>query len=192
MDFEQQWLVLAQAAIRKQSRSRGGSQPGKRPNINRQAQDGAKRLMADYFSESSVYTDEQFRRRFRMGRKLFLEVANKVEQNNKYFAQKPDATGKWGLTCLQKCTAALRQLAYGAPLDAIDEYGRLAESTARKCLMEFCRSVIQVFMEKYLRSPTRSDIERLLHKGQERGFPGMAVQREREKADDHSGNCSIL
>nr|XP_029709624.1 uncharacterized protein LOC109399029 [Aedes albopictus] len=150
----------------------GGSRPGKRPNINRFAEEGAVRLFNDYFAENSVYTDEQFERRFRMRRSLFLRIAKAMEQNE-YFIQKPNATGKLGLTNLQKCTAALRQLAYGSPSDAVDEYVRMGESTARKCLLEFCRTVDKVFGEEYLRSPTQSDLQRLLRIGEERGFPGM-------------------
>ncbi|XP_062535428.1 uncharacterized protein LOC134204668, partial [Armigeres subalbatus] len=92
---------------------------------------------------------------------------------NTYFVQKPDATGKMGLSCLQKCTAAIRQLAYGSPSDAIDEYVRMAESTARKCLLEFCCTVEKVFGDEYLRFPTQEDIARLLRLGEERGSPGM-------------------
>ncbi|XP_058833357.1 uncharacterized protein LOC131691172 [Topomyia yanbarensis] len=148
-----------------------GSRPGKRPNMNRFAEEGALRLY-DYFAEVPVYTNEQFQRRFRMRRCLFLRISKALERNE-YFIQKPDATGKLGLTNLQKCTAAIRQLAYGSPSDATDEYVRMGESTARKCLREFCRTVDSIFGETYLRSPTHEDVRRLLRFGQERGFPGM-------------------
>ena len=41
-----------------------------------------------------------------------------------------DATGKVGLSALQKCVAFMRILAYGVPADAVDEYVRIGESTA--------------------------------------------------------------
>jgi hypothetical protein len=71
---------------------------GRRPNIDRLAQEGAERLVADYFSDIPTYSDEQFRRRFRMNRDLFVRIARDVEAANIYFVQRPDATGKLGLT----------------------------------------------------------------------------------------------
>uniref|UniRef100_A0A0D2ZZ06 Uncharacterized protein n=1 Tax=Brassica oleracea var. oleracea TaxID=109376 RepID=A0A0D2ZZ06_BRAOL len=53
-----------------------------------------------------------------------------------FFAKK-DALGKLGLSSLQKCTAAIRVLAYGIAADTVDEYLRLGESTTRKCLENF-------------------------------------------------------
>lgn len=175
LELVHQVLSYAQALAMDEAESTprfGGSLPGKRPNIDRKAEEGAQRLYDDYFSESPVYTDEQFERRFRMSRRLFLRIAKALEQNE-YFLQKPDATGKLGLTNIQKCTAAIRQLAYGSPSDAIDEYVRMGESTARKCLQEFCKTVNHLFGKTYLRSPTRSDLQRLLQIGAKRGFPGM-------------------
>lgn len=174
LEFAQQLLAFAQVQTSENAEpvKFGGSRPGKRPNINRFAEEGARRLYEDYFAEEPVYTDKQFQRRFRMRRSLFLRIAKAMERNE-FFVQKPDATGKLGLTNLQKCTAALRQLAYGSPSDAIDEYVRIGESTARKCLLEFCRTVNETFGEEYMRAPTQHDIQRLLRIGEQRGFPGM-------------------
>ena len=38
-----------------------------------------------------------------------------------YFECKEDAVGKIGFSSYQKCTAAIRMLAYGVPGDLIDE-----------------------------------------------------------------------
>jgi hypothetical protein len=40
-----------------------------------------------------------------------------------------DCTGMAGFSALQKCTVAMRMLAYGAPGDSTDDYLRMAEST---------------------------------------------------------------
>ncbi|XP_065075002.1 uncharacterized protein LOC135698796 [Ochlerotatus camptorhynchus] len=90
--FAQQVMVhaLSTAAAESGEKHRG-SRPGKRPNINRFAEEGARRLFDDYFAEEPVYTSEQFRRRFRMRRYLFLRIAKALERNE-YFIQKPDAT----------------------------------------------------------------------------------------------------
>uniref|UniRef100_A0A0D3A193 DDE Tnp4 domain-containing protein n=1 Tax=Brassica oleracea var. oleracea TaxID=109376 RepID=A0A0D3A193_BRAOL len=103
-----------------------------------------------------TYSTRLFWRRFRMNKSLFM-----------------DATGRTSLSPLQKCTAAIRQLAYGGAADQQDEYIRLAETTARKCLHNFTAGIITLFGDEYLRHPTPEDLERLLHTGDDRGFPGM-------------------
>ncbi|XP_018509885.2 putative nuclease HARBI1 [Brassica rapa] len=87
--------------------------------------------------------------------------------------QRRDATGRLGVTPLQKCTAAIRLLAYGSAADTVDEYLRLAETTALSCLHNFTDGIIQLFGEEYLRRPTAEDLQRLLDIGEQRGFPGM-------------------
>jgi len=55
----------------------------------------------------------------------------------------------------------------------VDEYVRIGETTANESLQRFCRSVIEVFGEEYLRAPTEADLLRLHAENQKRGFPGM-------------------
>lgn len=91
-----------------------------------------RRIKADYFVADPVYNDKQFRRRFRMRRHLFKHIKEAVKNHDdNYFRKRCDATGKEGLSALQKCVASMRILAYGVPADAVDEYVRIGESTAR-------------------------------------------------------------
>ncbi|XP_062715219.1 uncharacterized protein LOC134291473 [Aedes albopictus] len=173
LEFMGQMLVHGQAVVAGTVDSREKKKRSRKPNIERQAQEGAQRLVADYFAVNPTYTDDQFRRRFRMSRTLFLRIVDAVEEANIYFRQRSDATGKLGFTRLQKCTAAMRQLAYATPADAIDENLRMSESTARNCLLQFCGTVVKVYAEEYLRSPNTNDLQRLLNEGKSRGFPGM-------------------
>ncbi|XP_071676932.1 uncharacterized protein [Lolium perenne] len=79
----------------------------------------------------------------------------------------------WRWFRLQKCTVTMRLLAYGAPIDTVDDYMCIAESIAIDCLYKFCRAIIAVFREIYLRSPTAQDTEQILAINAVRGFPGM-------------------
>ena len=90
-----------------------------------------------------------------------------------YFECKEDALGKLDFSSNQKCTVAIRMLAYGIPGDLVDEYVRMSESTCLLSLYSFCTAVVEVFGSEYLREPTVVDTERLLAINAERGFPGM-------------------
>ncbi|XP_019106855.2 uncharacterized protein LOC104901490 [Beta vulgaris subsp. vulgaris] len=108
-----------------------------------------------------------------MHKHVFLRIVEGVTiQDDKFFEQKPDATGRMGASELQKCTAAIRMLAYGSSSYAVDEYLKIASSTARECLLHFVEGVAR-FGPEYLRKANANDIERLLHEGERRGFPGM-------------------
>lgn len=141
--------------------------------VRRGHEEGHQRLYNDYFAEHPVYNSRIFRRRFRMQKHLFLRIKNAVEENDTWFELRRDAKGELGLSPLQKCTAALRMLAYGMAADQVDEYLRMGETTARTSLIRFSEGVIKIFGEEYLRRPTESDLQRLLQNGERRGFPGM-------------------
>lgn len=80
---------------------------------DREREQGEARLMNDYFVDNPTYDQDIFRRRFRMRKSLFLRIAAAVTANDIYFQQRRDATGRKGLSSLQKCTGAMRVLAYG-------------------------------------------------------------------------------
>ncbi|KAJ8772095.1 hypothetical protein K2173_027272 [Erythroxylum novogranatense] len=131
------------------------------------------RLWDDYFAENPRYNAAMFRRRFRMSRNLFLRLVGAVEGHDVYFTQRRDGCGKLGLSSLQKVTAAFRMLAYGVSADSTDEYIKIGESTAIESTKRFCRAIVEVFGQIYLRAPNANDVARLLQINEKRGFPGM-------------------
>ncbi|XP_048633035.1 uncharacterized protein LOC106412678 [Brassica napus] len=145
----------------------------KRAYVERNREAGHNRLWNDYFSENPSFPENLFRRRFRMNRQVFMRIINTLSANVPFFQQRRDAVGRLGLSTLQKCTAAIRMLAYGCAADAVDEYLRFGESTALSCLTHFTDAVILLFGEEYLRRPNPEDLQRLLDIGEIRGFPGM-------------------
>ncbi|XP_075499968.1 uncharacterized protein LOC142538537 [Primulina tabacum] len=150
----------------------GGSK--RRKYVERDRAAAHARLVNDYFTEQPVWINEVFRRRFRMQQELFLRIVNALESHDEYFHWRVDATSKKGFSPLQKCTVAIRQLAYGGPADHYDEYLRVAETTTIDCLFNFCRCVIEIFGERYLRRPSADDKKHLVEMHLQRhGFPGM-------------------
>jgi hypothetical protein len=104
---------------------------------------------------------------------FFLNIMHKLSETSLYFCERYDAIGHAGLTALQKCTAALCQLAYGMAVDTIDEYLKLGKTIDLECLEHYCSDIIECFRDEFLRHPTVADTRCLLAKTEERGFPGM-------------------
>jgi hypothetical protein len=110
-----------------------------RTHIFRERELAEECLLNSYFIEGCKYMNRKFRRRFRMSRKLFLDIIKGIESYEsdplpdhfKYFIVGPDATGRMSISFLMKCTSAIHQLAYGSSPDAFDEYLQMGESTSR-------------------------------------------------------------
>jgi hypothetical protein len=81
----------------------------------------------DYFSENPLYPSNIFHRKFRMSRPLFERIVHALGQWSDYFTQRVDAANWQGLSPLQKCTVAIRQLATGSAVDELDEYLKIGE-----------------------------------------------------------------
>ncbi|XP_020254084.1 uncharacterized protein LOC109831156 [Asparagus officinalis] len=147
----------------------GGSIPG-HAVINRDRENAHQNLVIDYFADNPRFGEDMFRRRYRMSRSLFLRIVDAVKDHDYYFQQRSDGLGRMRLSPLQKVTAIFRMLAYGLPADATDEYVKIGESTAIESMTKFCRAMVEIFAERYLRTPNANDIARLLYIGKNMGF----------------------
>ncbi|KAK1665945.1 hypothetical protein QYE76_054104 [Lolium multiflorum] len=164
-------MVDAEAEKRKRPR-RGGSRRGRRKSKPRQRMEGHTMLHNDYFADGATHEDN-FRRRYRMSKGLFMNILHGIREFDPYFKLKLDAVGDVGFSSIQKCTAAMRMLAYGAPADTQDDYLRMSESTTIECMYKFCRAVVGKFGKYYLRGPTEEETARIMAQNAARGFPGM-------------------
>ncbi|XP_022565209.1 uncharacterized protein LOC111209535 [Brassica napus] len=147
--FEDTYNNIVENRTKKQS---------KRAYVERNREEGHNRLWNDYFCEDPTFSAHLFRRRFRINKAVFMRIVDRLSENVPFFQQRRDVVGRLGLSPLQKCTAALRMLAYGCAADAVDEYLRLGESTSLSCLSSFTEGVIQLFGDEYLRRPTPEDL----------------------------------
>lgn len=168
-----QQIVIAVAMLEEENQNRRGSQVGRSPNVERHRHSRGKNLMEDYFIPTSLYSDVDFRRRYRMQPHLFNKIMHDICNYDEYFVQKCDAAGVLGLLPQQKLTAVIRMLAYGASADQVDEIARMGKSTTLESLVRFCDAVETLYTRDYLRRPTPRDLQRLLQKAEARGFPGM-------------------
>ncbi|XP_070667891.1 uncharacterized protein [Malus domestica] len=130
-------------------------------------------LMNNYFYPNSVYTKEDFRRRFRLRHHVFERLLCDVQQVIPYFRHKRDRAGRPSFSPHQKVIVALRMMAYGSPADSIDETHDMFKSTYLDTLQEFCDTIVQLYKDEYLRKPNQEDLNRFIRKVEDRGFPGM-------------------
>ncbi|XP_047961460.1 uncharacterized protein LOC125206218 [Salvia hispanica] len=109
-----------------------------------------------------------------MSRDLFLRILHTLEGRDEYFQYREDGIGRPGLTTLQKCTVAIRQMAYGTTADMFDEYLNVGDTIGRECLKKFCKLVVEAFGDTYLRRLTADDCQSLMRMHETmHGFPGM-------------------
>jgi hypothetical protein len=144
-----------------------------RQYVNRDCEVAHFKLRHDYFGDDCMYHPSYFHRRYRMQMTLFLSIMHKLGETSPYFYEMYDVIGRAGLTVLQKCNTALRQLAYDMTADTIDEYLKLGKTTALECLEYYCSGIIECFGDEFLCCSTVADTQRLLAKTEERGFSDM-------------------
>ncbi|XP_076925743.1 uncharacterized protein LOC143588693 [Bidens hawaiensis] len=109
-----------------------------------------------------------------MSRELFLRILHDIEREVPWFTQRVDARGRVGFSTLQKCTAAIRYMAYGTASDMFDEYLKMASRHIRSCVYKFSKAIVLLYRSRYLRKPTASEVEQLQAKHAEKyGFVGM-------------------
>lgn len=161
-EFDDDLLLLLQ------HQQQGGSRPGKAPNRFR----GNSPFLSDYFGERPLFSEQDFRRRYRMRKSLFQKIVNDAMAFDPYFQQKMDAFGIPGIHPYVKVGSSLHMMAYNSPADALEEYFRLAESTAMESFERFINFIVIEYGPVYLGQLSPEELERLLQEQQQRGLPG--------------------
>jgi hypothetical protein len=70
------------------------------------------------------------------------------------------------------CFFTSRQLCSAVSADGVEEYTGLSESSSRRALNEFCKSVVRHLSNKYRRQPTLADLSPVETVYISKGFPG--------------------
>ena len=93
-----------------------------------------------------------------MNKSLFMRIVTRLTNEISFFQQRRDATGRFVLSTLQKCTTTIWMLAYGYATNVVGEYLRIGETTLHSCMHHFVEAIIFLFGDEYLRNPTAEDI----------------------------------
>ena len=141
--------------------------------LRRLRRDADDKLMRNYFGPTPIFLERYFRRRFRMSKDLLQHNANSMKQHGRYFEQRRSCDNLLGHRTIQKVTAALRMMAYGIPVDLIDDHLAMGESTSIECVKRFAVAIVEVFRREYVRAPNAQDTARLLASNKAHGFPSM-------------------
>ncbi|XP_059658421.1 uncharacterized protein LOC132304707 [Cornus florida] len=67
-------------------------------------------------------------------------------------------------------TTTVHILTYGCAVSHYEEYIKIGESTAIKCLKAFCNAIVAVHAEEYMRPPNEVDIAWLFEEGEHKRF----------------------
>ncbi|XP_071727520.1 uncharacterized protein [Rutidosis leptorrhynchoides] len=126
--------------------------------IEREHEAAHVRLITDYFVEGCKYSDENFKRRFRMRHCVFLRIMEDILNYHKdplpeyfkYFHLRVDVHRKLSISTYLKITAALRQLADGDTPNLFDEYLQMSKRTCHESLMNFCKCIIDLYKDEYM------------------------------------------
>ena len=146
----------------------------RQPNKARDFAGAYARVVKNYFSgPESVYDDVDFERRFRMSRRLFNQIHDRIMGLDP-FVQKYDKFKKTpGIYPLVKLVGCFRFLAYGSAYDSFDEHLSIGEQTLKDYVRDFCQLIIQEYGDQYLnRSPTAEERAAISNVMTMKGFPG--------------------
>lgn len=151
-----------------------GSVRGRRANKPRNFSAGLRSLLRDYFGVDGappVYSQPDFERRFRVPRVVFVRIYRAL-QDQPWWKQAVNATGRLQSHPLQKLVAAFRVLAYGEAADRADEYCRISSTTIDLAVKKLFEFIGDEYGPVYLRHPNDAEMAILMKRNAERGMPG--------------------
>ncbi|KAE8821009.1 hypothetical protein D1007_01040 [Hordeum vulgare] len=143
MDMDEDKDIAMLLMMHKNKKPKHGGLVMGREYIWRKRVEGHAKLMDKYFVYRSVFLETYFRRRFRMSSDFFKHIAECVQLHDKLFEQRRNCVRDLGHSLYQKVTAALQQMAYGIPVDLVNDHLAMSESQSIKCLRRFAVANIE-------------------------------------------------
>jgi hypothetical protein len=173
-------ILRAVERKRRNRRAHGGSPQGRKPNRDRGMKEAENLLDRQYFCRTgdatSMLTDAEFERRFRMPRNTYETIRSAVlKQDPDFFEQRPDATGRLGASADQKMTAVLRMMCYGEVAEQLVEVLVMSESLIMECLPRYCDGIVESLGGMYVRETAAEELAKVEARFAELGFPGCVA-----------------
>jgi hypothetical protein len=154
---------------------RGGSLPGRTANKRRDFHAAWLMWRRQYWGDehtAPVYTLEDFRRRFRVPRDLFVTIHDAVLIADPKFCTLTDAAGKRGLHSEIKVAVCLRYLGAGIGADQLDDQWEMSKTMINQLVHRFCIAIVSAFKADHLRLPSLQELNDLSRRNGLRGLPG--------------------
>lgn len=151
-----------------------GSAPGRRGNKRRDFDFGLRNIIRDSFGidgRPPVHSEQDFERRFRVPRSVFLRVFKAVKDEPEV-KRTTNAAGMPHAHAMQRVVAAFRVLAYGKSHDRTNQDVRLSRSTIDTCCKKLMAFIVEDFGPDYLRPPTKEELMHILARNAQLGLPG--------------------
>lgn len=104
-----------------------------------------------------------------MPRTLFNRLKNAI-CGKSIIIRRQDATNKDVVEPTICIIASLRIMGYDRSYDKIDKLCNISKTSARQSFVAFVIFVLEVFVSKFLRTPTEQDYDRILGVNSQRGF----------------------
>jgi hypothetical protein len=167
--------VAVQSIVDNSNRSHGGSRQGKRKNRDRHAGAEWQKFVQSYWgtdTEEPTYTEEHFRRRFRMSRAIFLVIHDAVVLTDPSFRRQSDCTGRVGISSYLKVAGCVQYMCIGIAHDQHEYLFGISESTLHGYYHKFLTAMLTAFQAEYLRLPNLRETDLLSRRNSSRGLPG--------------------
>jgi hypothetical protein len=110
-----------------------------------------------------------------MTKTMFIDIYHSIVRRSSYFQRTCNTDGVPSFTIIQKVITIMRMLAYGGPINRLDEYIRISESTIFECVNKFTRTIVEEYSDIYLRESNAQDIARLLEVAEQQDFQGCLL-----------------
>ena len=98
------WLNLVLACIDQED---AGSYRRGKKQTQHNFDDAKYCIDRDYLGENPIFTDEQFRKRFRVSKQRYLEIRERLSASNRFFQEIPDGVTKRFAVLINNMSSAL-------------------------------------------------------------------------------------